>query len=371
MPSHFGEETIAYIDKQLVLKCIAEKRLDVLFDTIHCNESHPSNHNVLMKNNKLSKVYIYEDEKWVVYSKHDAFVKITKNMSLHVATIMNGEAEDGIYQGLCMSLVSDADHLKTRIWNALITAKDNNVHQKNVESKDVGDGYLYIIQEREFVVSNIPIYKIGRTNNIENRLNGYPKSSRVVGIIPCNGKCVVDLETKWIQQLTRRFIHRKDIGNEYFEGDKNKMFAICVSLVGFNEPSSSPFDEDVTCISSSSDDKDKKVECSRAPPCKQRVFPCKRCGREFKAKFGLMRHLQSISECPCTFSNAKREDLLKELCAPRTQAIFSCKFGCGKCYNHQSSLCAHHNRCPNNTYILQGCASKSKIRCVVKKYKSV
>ena len=42
-------------------------------------------------------------------------------------------------------------------------------------------GYIYLIQEREFLTQNSPIYKIGKSGQ-ENcrRLNSYPKGSKLI-----------------------------------------------------------------------------------------------------------------------------------------------------------------------------------------------
>jgi len=82
--------------------------------------------------------------------------------------------------------------------------------------------YIYLIREREFIKTNEQIYKIGKSKQ-ENckRTKSYPKSSIlecVFRVDDCNQK-----EKDIISLLTTKYKRRRDIGNEYFEGDRNEM----------------------------------------------------------------------------------------------------------------------------------------------------
>ena len=78
--------------------------------------------------------------------------------------------------------------------------------------------YIYLLQEREFIKTKEPIYKIGKTKQ-ENlkRLNSYPKGSDLILQYKCVG--CDNIEKELIQIFKDKYIHRKDIGYEYFEGD--------------------------------------------------------------------------------------------------------------------------------------------------------
>lgn len=84
---------------------------------------------------------------------------------------------------------------------------------------------IYLLQTREFIQLNQPVYKMGRTDQpLEKRLKGYPKGSKVLYSDVC---ChTVNTETIILRYFRTEFIHRKDIGKEYFEGDPNKMIEI-------------------------------------------------------------------------------------------------------------------------------------------------
>jgi hypothetical protein len=86
--------------------------------------------------------------------------------------------------------------------------------------------YIYLIREREFIVhGNTPIYKIGKTTqNINKRLSCYPKNSELLLAIQVNDAHMAEKEL--LKEFQQRFIHRKDIGNEYFEGNENEMMKL-------------------------------------------------------------------------------------------------------------------------------------------------
>jgi hypothetical protein len=84
---------------------------------------------------------------------------------------------------------------------------------------------FYLLREREFIKLNEQVYKIGRTNQqFLTRMNGYPKGSQVVFMSLVSNCYTLEETIKKI--FTQKFIKRKDIGNEYFEGDVNEMLKI-------------------------------------------------------------------------------------------------------------------------------------------------
>lgn len=87
-------------------------------------------------------------------------------------------------------------------------------------------GYIYMLCEREFLVETMNVssnttspskvvVKIGRTKDMFQRIKGYSKGSM---LLCCNHvDSVVSTETEIIRHFMARFIHRKDLGREYFE----------------------------------------------------------------------------------------------------------------------------------------------------------
>jgi len=85
--------------------------------------------------------------------------------------------------------------------------------------------YVYLLQEREFIKTNEKIYKVGMTQkeNFE-RFNQYPKGSVLLFQIICHD--CKNMEVQVIKQFKEKFIQRKDIGSEYFEGNYKSMIDI-------------------------------------------------------------------------------------------------------------------------------------------------
>jgi hypothetical protein len=79
-----------------------------------------------------------------------------------------------------------------------------------------------MLQEREFIKTGEPIYKIGRTSrDPDKRFAAYPKGSKVLLYIDSDD--IFTHEMLLLSKFKTLFIQRKDIGAEYFEGDCTSM----------------------------------------------------------------------------------------------------------------------------------------------------
>ena len=82
--------------------------------------------------------------------------------------------------------------------------------------------YIYILQEREFIKTEEPIYKIGKSKQLNlGRFSQYPNGSILYFqlVVPDCDK----LEKILIRQFKGKYRQRTDIGTEYFQGDVFKM----------------------------------------------------------------------------------------------------------------------------------------------------
>lgn len=91
----------------------------------------------------------------------------------------------------------------------------------SVASDAPAKGFLYMLREREFIKTNEDIYKVGKTSQpcLYDRLKKYPKNSELllaIKVPDCHS-----METKLLRSLRTKFIPRRDIGLEYFQGDPN------------------------------------------------------------------------------------------------------------------------------------------------------
>ena len=100
-----------------------------------------------------------------------------------------------------------------------------NQHIKNVKCtppEDISEPHknsVYLLIEREFMASKQNIFKIGRSVNVCNRTKRYPKGSQLLVVLPCIDSCVSECNIQKV--FSEKFIQRKDIGSEYYEGPPN------------------------------------------------------------------------------------------------------------------------------------------------------
>lgn len=82
--------------------------------------------------------------------------------------------------------------------------------------------YIYLLQEREFIKTKENVYKVGRTEKENHkRFEQYPKGSVLLFQIMCDNCRTA--ERNILLLFKSKFVQRKDIGNEYFEGDYKAM----------------------------------------------------------------------------------------------------------------------------------------------------
>jgi hypothetical protein len=80
---------------------------------------------------------------------------------------------------------------------------------------------IYLLLEREFIHNPLKVAKIGRSVCFKNRMNNYPKGSKLLCVNKCNDS--VKAEKDLIMIFNCMFKHREDIGDEYFEGETSYM----------------------------------------------------------------------------------------------------------------------------------------------------
>lgn len=90
-------------------------------------------------------------------------------------------------------------------------------------------GYIYLIRTREFLKNADNIFKIGKTTGKPSkRLGSYPRDSEillVLKVMNCH-----ECENLVIDAFKKYFIRKRNIGLEYFEGDKDSMIRIMINV---------------------------------------------------------------------------------------------------------------------------------------------
>jgi hypothetical protein len=144
--------------------------------------------------------------------------------------------------------------------------------------------YIYLLQEREFIKTNESIYKVGMTEKENHkRFNQYPKGSVLLFQMICN-KCKI-IENIIIQIFRDKFINRKDIGNEYFEGNHKHMMSIIYETIS-NELENNLENVDIEEDISSKCRENVSSKCRENVSSKCRENVSSKCGENVSSKCG-------------------------------------------------------------------------------------
>jgi small-conductance mechanosensitive channel len=133
------------------------------------------------------------------------------------------------------------ENIKIKQYQNEIEQYQNEIEQKNIQLNGILETiklsimpensekikinniqYVYLLKEREFVISGKPIYKIGKSKQ-ENvcRIRQYPKGSILLFQKICDN--CDDSEKELKKLFNKKYIKHTEIGSEYFEGDVNQM----------------------------------------------------------------------------------------------------------------------------------------------------
>lgn len=187
-------------------------------------------------------------------------------------------------------------------------------------------GYIYLIQTREFIKTNEKIFKIGRTYDIDQRMSGYPKGSRVffTYLVPN----VVLAETELVQLFKTKYAQQLDIGREYFMGASEDMAETIVTHVRHTQQ----FDmlSNVTLTQNTIKPPQQQKGTKAKPHIivinnqnnvtpsrtktdnKQIPYTCVRCGYITGKRSNMMKHLyEKIKTCPATHYEIVLTDEIK------------------------------------------------------------
>lgn len=80
-------------------------------------------------------------------------------------------------------------------------------------------GYLYLIQLREFLNAGCPVYKLGRTSDLQRRLGQYPKGSQLIQCCYVRNMCLAETELLKAVAKHANLRMRSDYGREYVEAE--------------------------------------------------------------------------------------------------------------------------------------------------------
>ncbi len=90
--------------------------------------------------------------------------------------------------------------------------------------------YVYLLKDRTAVKSNEEVYKIGKTKQINlNRFKTYPKGINLLLLIKCTDCSIIEKKIMFL--FKQKYIHNRDYGNEYFEGNPDEMIADIINII--------------------------------------------------------------------------------------------------------------------------------------------
>jgi len=175
------------------------------------------------------------------------------------------------------------------------------------------DEGLYLLHTREFITTNEPIYKIGRSNKLDNRVKQYPNGSKIMLMIKCKNTKTCENNLKKL--FKTKFMQKTYYGTEYFEGNYVDMIKeICDYVNNFNITFVDDIKKDEKIIEQTVeqtvenkvDNKvDNKVEqkkCDRT---------CSNCNHIFRFPSDLKKHLKISFHCKKT--NVEIEDYFNNI----------------------------------------------------------
>jgi len=180
------------------------------------------------------------------------------------------------------------------------------------------------LKEREFIKTNEHIYKIGKTKqkNLK-RIQNYPNGTCLLFQIICKN-CDL-LERKIIDNFKKKYKLRKDVGNEYFEGNYIEMINDIYNIVFNNNSSnieinennkSNKKDEFITKAKMTKEDFDKKDTHND-----ENENPCILCG-EMKYRCGLLVCYDKVKVLPDYREIDEEDSCTFELKCEDKQAYF-------------------------------------------------
>jgi hypothetical protein len=180
-----------------------------------------------------------------------------------------------------------------------IHIKKNNCIAKSInnETKE----FIYLLQEREFIKTKEPIYKIGKTKQEKlKRIKSYPNGSELLLYTVCNN--CDEIEKTIINKFKSHFIHKKEFGNEYFKGDYNSMIYLIYDIIisskkedikDNNENNNENNNEVNRCSKCNKFYKTKKYLISHEPNCNGiNILSCPKCMSTFTLLSNKSKHIK-------------------------------------------------------------------------------
>ncbi len=200
--------------------------------------------------------------------------------------------------------------------------------------------YIYLLQEREFIKTKENVYKVGMTQKENHeRFNQYPKGSILLFQMICNN--CKNIEKCLIKIFKEKFKLRKDIGNEYFEGDYKNMIDIIYSTIKNEKEECEIFKENNQEYDNKKVEEkiiyQEEIKYNKISEIIVADYECGICNFKCCYKSDWLRHLSTLKH---NFSlNENKVEIIKN----KQNNVFKCI--CEKIYSTNSGLWKHKKIC--------------------------
>lgn len=125
------------------------------------------------------------------------------------------------------------DRCQYKVKNTNINYDACLLHRKVDENGAQIFDYIYVLHEREFLVKNMNVYKIGKTKQLNfKRFRSYPKGSVISLFIRCRD--CDSIEKTLLEKFQKKFELMTEFGNEYFKGNCDDMIATITSYINMH-----------------------------------------------------------------------------------------------------------------------------------------
>jgi hypothetical protein len=111
--------------------------------------------------------------------------------------------------------------------------QEEKVEKKDIkiEENEIKENYIYCLIEREFLKSEEPIYKVGKSTNLFRRFRNYPKGSKIVFFSEVNDCHLAEKELLKVLNSHEKIVKASDIGNEYYKSKLADILQVLVNTV--------------------------------------------------------------------------------------------------------------------------------------------
>ena len=196
--------------------------------------------------------------------------------------------------------------------------------------------YIYLLQEREFIRLNEPVYKLGKSKQ-ENtkRIQSYPKGSSLIFMLQFEN--CDKAESDLLKIFRSKFTQKLEYGSEYFEGDVTKLTHEIYTYYVKNKSQTKLnilFTENMQTdfVNESSDASHQKIKSSLT-----KKYKCNLCHVESSHKNNFFKHCQSLKHRQqlCGDSFERKEEIKQ-------------KYNCAQCektFETKSGLWKHKTKC--------------------------